>query len=223
MRGLSIHDSSNPNSNKRPAVDPAHGSLPGDARPTKLRSGPSDDARGPAPTPQRALACDTARLQRADGNRIGAHARHSSYDDQLNSPPSMHRRPGLIARQNIRLSFQNHAPPHMESEQVITSSPSTSPIFNASSENDSEILLQPETRPITQEQLVNEVKGIYAGLVMVEKKCVEIDQQQGMIAPRLGLQGPRILPGLMRARYDDEQAVKRAMAGSYCATPNTVA
>jgi hypothetical protein len=40
-----------------------------------------------------------------------------------------------------------------------------------------EILLQPETRPITQEQLVNEVKGIYAGLVMVEKKCVEIDQQ----------------------------------------------
>jgi hypothetical protein len=31
-------------------------------------------------------------------------------------------------------------------------------------------------RPITQEQLVNEVKGIYAGLVMVEKKCVEIDQ-----------------------------------------------
>ena len=39
--------------------------------------------------------------------------------------------------------------------------------------NDS-ILLQPETRPITQEQLVNEVKGIYAGLVMVEKKCVEV-------------------------------------------------
>ena len=36
------------------------------------------------------------------------------------------------------------------------------------------MLLQPETRPITQEQLVNEVKGIYAGLVMVEKKCVEV-------------------------------------------------
>ena len=38
----------------------------------------------------------------------------------------------------------------------------------------SPILRQPETRPITQEQLVNEVKGIYAGLVMVEKKCVEV-------------------------------------------------
>jgi hypothetical protein len=37
-----------------------------------------------------------------------------------------------------------------------------------------DIILQPDTRPITQEQLVNEVKGIYAGLVMVEKKCVEV-------------------------------------------------
>lgn len=37
---------------------------------------------------------------------------------------------------------------------------------------------QPETNPITEEQLVNEVRGIYAGLVMVEKKCIEIDKQQ---------------------------------------------
>jgi hypothetical protein len=34
---------------------------------------------------------------------------------------------------------------------------------------------QPETRAISQEELVAEVKGIYAGLVMVEGKCVEID------------------------------------------------
>jgi Est1 DNA/RNA binding domain len=45
-------------------------------------------------------------------------------------------------------------------------------------ERDPSLLLQPETRPISQEQLVNEVKGIYAGLVMVEKKYVEIDNQQ---------------------------------------------
>ncbi|KAJ5182848.1 DNA/RNA-binding domain E.t1.c1-type [Penicillium capsulatum] len=37
---------------------------------------------------------------------------------------------------------------------------------------------QPETNPITEEQLVNEVRGIYAGLVMVEKKCIEFDKQQ---------------------------------------------
>lgn len=36
------------------------------------------------------------------------------------------------------------------------------------------MLLQPETRPISQEQLVNEIKGIYAGLVMVEKNCVDL-------------------------------------------------
>jgi hypothetical protein len=36
-------------------------------------------------------------------------------------------------------------------------------------------LRQPETRPSSQEQLVAEVKGIYAGLVMVESKCVEVD------------------------------------------------
>ncbi|EAW12801.1 uncharacterized protein ACLA_012290 [Aspergillus clavatus NRRL 1] len=40
------------------------------------------------------------------------------------------------------------------------------------------IFLQPETHPITEEQLISEVRGIYAGLVMVEKKCIEIDKQQ---------------------------------------------
>jgi len=45
---------------------------------------------------------------------------------------------------------------------------------------DASILKQLKTRPITQEQLVNEVKGIYVGLVMVEKKCVEICQQRSL-------------------------------------------
>ncbi len=40
------------------------------------------------------------------------------------------------------------------------------------------ILKQPETRAISQEQLVAEVKGIYAGLVMVESKCIEVDNNQ---------------------------------------------
>ena len=41
-----------------------------------------------------------------------------------------------------------------------------------------EMLLQPDTRPISHEQLVVEVKGIYAGLVMVEAKCIDIDEKQ---------------------------------------------
>ncbi|KDN60779.1 hypothetical protein CSUB01_05971 [Colletotrichum sublineola] len=40
------------------------------------------------------------------------------------------------------------------------------------------LIKQPETRPITKGQLVAEVKGIYAGLVMVESKCIEVDNAQ---------------------------------------------
>ncbi|KAK3936164.1 hypothetical protein QBC46DRAFT_367066 [Diplogelasinospora grovesii] len=38
---------------------------------------------------------------------------------------------------------------------------------------------QPETRPLSLERLVNEVKGIYAGLVMIETKCVDVDSNCG--------------------------------------------
>ena len=41
---------------------------------------------------------------------------------------------------------------------------------------------QPETRSISREDLVLEVKGIYAGLVMVEAKCIEIDASQSAAA-----------------------------------------
>lgn len=44
-----------------------------------------------------------------------------------------------------------------------------------------DIIMQPETRPISQEQLVAEVKGIYAGLVMVEAKCIEVDNKQATL------------------------------------------
>ena len=41
-----------------------------------------------------------------------------------------------------------------------------------------ELIRQPETRPISQEQLIAEVKEIYAGLVMVENKCIEVENAQ---------------------------------------------
>lgn len=40
------------------------------------------------------------------------------------------------------------------------------------------MIKQPDTRPISAEQLVAEVKGIYAGLVMIEGKCIEVDDAQ---------------------------------------------
>ena len=44
------------------------------------------------------------------------------------------------------------------------------------------LLLQPETRPISHDQLVVEVKGIYAGLTLVETKCKEVDEKQSKAA-----------------------------------------
>ena len=41
-----------------------------------------------------------------------------------------------------------------------------------------EILLQPETKPISYEQLLVEIKRIYAGLVKVEARCIDLDQMQ---------------------------------------------
>ena len=49
-------------------------------------------------------------------------------------------------------------------------------------EQDPELLLQPETRPISHDQLFLEVKGIYAGLLMVESKCIEVDSRQSKAA-----------------------------------------
>ncbi|KAK0749220.1 hypothetical protein B0T18DRAFT_427375 [Schizothecium vesticola] len=45
-------------------------------------------------------------------------------------------------------------------------------------DSSTDLAKQPDTRPISQEQLVAEVKGIYAGLVMVENKCIEVDTAQ---------------------------------------------
>ena len=51
-----------------------------------------------------------------------------------------------------------------------------------SKQDDIRLVLQPETRPISQDQLLAEVKGIYAGLVMIEAKCVDVDNKQALAA-----------------------------------------
>ncbi|KAL8669242.1 MAG: hypothetical protein Q9168_006159 [Polycauliona sp. 1 TL-2023] len=49
-------------------------------------------------------------------------------------------------------------------------------------ENQPQIIRQPETRPISHDQLAVEVEGIYAGLVLVEQKCKEVDEKQSPAA-----------------------------------------
>ena len=82
-----------------------------------------------------------------------------------------------------RIGSQGKSPPIDETEDAEEPEP------------DPELLLQPETRPISHDQLVVEVKGntlcynvlsmaadspqgIYAGLVMVEAKCIDVDSKQ---------------------------------------------
>jgi hypothetical protein len=60
-----------------------------------------------------------------------------------------------------------------------------------------DIILQPETVPIQQEQLVAELKGIYAGIMMVEAKCIEIDNKQSTLAQA----NPKASPTLNIAQW----------------------
>ncbi|KAF1354398.1 hypothetical protein EJ07DRAFT_91022, partial [Lizonia empirigonia] len=48
------------------------------------------------------------------------------------------------------------------------------------------LILQPDSRPISQEELVSEVKSIYDGLNMVETKCMHIDRAQTAAAAQEG-------------------------------------
>ncbi|RTE68536.1 hypothetical protein BHE90_017086, partial [Fusarium euwallaceae] len=64
------------------------------------------------------------------------------------------------------------------SQTRTTAAHQSSPQMRTDEDNTSVMIPQPETRPISQDQLVAEVKGIYAGLVMVEAKCREVDDAQ---------------------------------------------
>jgi hypothetical protein len=72
--------------------------------------------------------------------------------------------------------------PPSSSNQILETPISPKSRDTCSVSEASGIAPQPETRPISQEQLVAEVKGIYAGLVMVEGKCIQVDLKQAALA-----------------------------------------
>ncbi|KAI1348029.1 hypothetical protein F5Y01DRAFT_318110 [Xylaria sp. FL0043] len=76
------------------------------------------------------------------------------------------------------------------------------------SEEDIEVprrIKQPETHPISQEQLVAEVKGIYAGLMMVESKCIEVDNaQSAQVDTKLNNEKLQALIALHRALLHEQ-------------------
>ncbi|KAL5351006.1 hypothetical protein ACLOAV_004580 [Pseudogymnoascus australis] len=81
------------------------------------------------------------------------------------------------------LATEKPAPPFARGTlpgDILTSGKSHA--SNSSTSNHTRMASQPETRPISQEQLVAEVKGIYVGLVMVEGKCIQVDSKQAQLA-----------------------------------------
>lgn len=60
------------------------------------------------------------------------------------------------------------------------------------------LLRQPETGPISKEKLVRKVMGIYAGLVMVQTKCIEVIGKLASQQPRLNDEQWQSLIGLHR-------------------------
>jgi len=60
-----------------------------------------------------------------------------------------------------------------------------------------------ETRAITVSQLIQEVKGIYAGLVMVEEKCIEIVSQQAQDPTKLSKEQWQALIALHRTLLNE--------------------
>ena len=60
------------------------------------------------------------------------------------------------------------------------------------SEERLKMIREPDTREISQEQLIREVKGIYVGLVMVEKKCSEVDTKQHQAALEMDGSQPKL-------------------------------
>ena len=145
--------------NKRlfdPNIDqPSQGSIP-------RRSGTQDTVPGP---------------RRVYDSRV--HVFRSKKESSEERRPESEIR--MLARQQQPMEIRNpdlqSSKPNLEQPlpQESTSPPTTGEV-NGHSEP--EMLLQPETRPISHEQLVVEVKGIYAGIVMVETKCKDVDEKQ---------------------------------------------
>ncbi|TGO65625.1 hypothetical protein BOTNAR_0076g00190 [Botryotinia narcissicola] len=95
------------------------------------------------------------------------------------STPQSTSRSAPHTSQHQQQQHQHHAPAN--TPPAILPNRTAPEIESRPQSEEYNIILQPETRPISQEQLVAEVKGIYAGLVMVEAKCIEVDNKQATL------------------------------------------
>ncbi|KJZ75205.1 hypothetical protein HIM_05399 [Hirsutella minnesotensis 3608] len=98
---------------------------------------------------------------------------------QLWSPDDDYRPKVPVSRHNQQSAFglprrppQNRGSRHAQQHHVSSRSMSSDSVSPA------DMIRQPTTKPISQEQLMVEVKNIYGGLVLMEQKCIEYDSSQ---------------------------------------------
>lgn len=114
----------------------------------------------------------------------GPKSRKPSLLQQNRRPQALktRREQSVSNEHNDTLLEESQKPSKLGVEQTFSGGDSPPVEPPDGSEAEPEMLLQPDTRPISHEQLVVEVKGIYAGLVMVEAKCIDIDERQSAAA-----------------------------------------
>ncbi|CAG8018330.1 unnamed protein product [Penicillium nalgiovense] len=82
--------------------------------------------------------------------------------------------------------FSGHVNEHQHDHQIGNSSIEDQNHYCSGAGGETKgMIKQLRTHPVTEEQLINEVKEIYTCLVMVEKKCIEIDRQQAQSKAKL--------------------------------------
>ena len=168
---------------KRPAASEVQASET-DLRADSRHKRSSPQGSGKVQAPRKAQKPRTAQHSGIHSNspydRPG-HRKHSLTPFGATSPAALWskarpRGPTFSVNDSIKTLFNLFGPQQLTSP-FFTFSRSVDETASDESEilatNDS-IVKAPDSRPITQQQLAAEVKGIYSGLVMVENKCVQV-------------------------------------------------
>lgn len=101
--------------------------------------------------------------------------------------PTRPARPLAISSRPANPSIHYPRPPHQVGQALATPPLSPEESQPAKRVNTTDVrylnlLLQPSSRPISHEELAAKVKSIYAGLTMVENKCIHVDRAQAATA-----------------------------------------
>lgn len=120
-----------------------------------------------------------SRPRRRGPHEVESHARKESDEDSWKAT-SKHDKPRQPVRDDSGYASQHPLQCGNAPTRLVLESPTQQkPLFRLHAHSKYPgLMMQPHSSPISREQLAAEVKGIYAGLVMVEAKCTSIDIAQ---------------------------------------------